>query len=319
MNRALVFFLLVTISVCAVPVRSESPPLRWKKSESSLALLRGRHVLWQFNYGANLSVPYFHPVSTDAGRVLTWDRPPDHAWHHGLWFCWKYINGVNYWEHDRQTGKPAGHTAWSDTHVKVHDDHSASVSMTLDYHPADEDEVVLSERRRIEITAPNSRGEYNIDWTAEFTAAQREVKLDRTPPKAQSWGGYAGLSVRFAKELSDRQATSNTGPVEFGSGQRHRSRATSMDYSGVIDGNPVGMALLDHPNNPRHPTPWYVIRAPVMGYINAALLNDQPMTLQPGELLVLRYRLIVHSGRWDAARLQTAQADYWQSVLPDEK
>jgi hypothetical protein len=73
MNRALVFFLLVTVSVCADPVRSESPPLRWKKSESSVALLRGRHVLWKFNYGANLSVPYFHPVSTDAGRVLTWE------------------------------------------------------------------------------------------------------------------------------------------------------------------------------------------------------------------------------------------------------
>lgn len=319
MNRALVVYLLVTISISAVAVGADPPPLRWNQTESSVALVRGQQVLWQFNYGTDLDVPYFHPVSTGDDKVLTWDRPPDHLWHHGLWFCWKYINGVNYWEHDRQTGKPAGRTAWSDVDVKLRDEYSARIVMTLNYHPADDDQVVLSERRRIEISAPNSQGEYNIDWTAEFTAAQRMVELDRTPPKAQSWGGYAGLSVRFAKELGDRQATSNLGPVEFGPGNRHRSRATSMDYSGMIDGDPVGLAFLDHPDNPRHPTPWYVIRAPAMGYINAALLNDQPLKLQPGESMVLRYRLIVHPGRWNAARLERAQADYWQSIPSKQK
>jgi hypothetical protein len=320
MTRALaLYFLLLTLSACAEPVAADPPPLRWDESESSVALVRGQNVLWKFNYDSELNVPYFHPVSTDSGRVLTWDRPPDHAWHHGLWFCWKYINGVNYWEHDRQTGKPAGRTRITDVRVETRNDHSARISLTLDYHPAGEDQVVLSERRRIDITAPNSQGEYHLDWTADFTAGQREVVLDRTPPKAQSWGGYAGLSVRFAKELSDRQVTSDTGPVEFGPGDRHRSKATSMDYSGIVDGDPVGLAFLDHPDNPRHPTPWYVIRSSVMGYINAALLNDEPMTLEPGQRLMLRYRLIVHPHRWDAERLQDAQASFSRSDFPNER
>ena len=308
--------LLLMLSVCAKPIAAETPQLRWKETESSLALIRGQNVLWQFNYDLNLDVPYFHPVSADGERVLTWDRPPDHAWHHGLWFCWKYINGVNYWEHDRQTGRPAGRTRTTDVRIEAGDQHSARILLTLAYHPAGDDEVVLSERRRIDITAPNAEGEYHIDWTADFTAGQRQVELDRTPPKAQSWGGYAGLSVRFAKELSDRRATSDAGRIEFGPGDRHRSQATFMDYSGVIDNAPVGLALLDHPHNPRHPTPWYVIRGPVMGYMNAALLNDEPMTLAPGGKMTLRYRVIVHPNRWDAARLQTEQANFWQSVSP---
>lgn len=316
MLRALAFgsvILTLTLSV-----KAEPPSLHWRQSASLVALLQGEAVLWQFNYGPDLNVPYFHPVSI-SDRVLTWDQPADHVWHHGVWFSWKYINDVNYWEHDRKTGKPFGCTEWSDVQIKTRDDHSANITMTLAYHPAGDDRVALTERRKIEITAPDPQGEFYFDWTAEFIAGDEAVELDRTPPKERSWGGYAGLSVRFAKELTERQATCPSGQVEFGPGDRHRSRSTAMDYSGIIDQQTVGMAMLDHPDNPRHPTPWYVIRSPVMGFFNAALLHDEPFQLQPGEPLTLRYRLIVHPQRFDAARLQAAQAKFWQSVSANPK
>ena len=88
-------------------------------------------MLWRFNHGPQQDVPFFHPVSTPTGRVLTWDAPPDHVWHHGLWFCWKYINEVNYWEPNQQTGKPDGRTTWSDVRVETRDDYSASISLDL--------------------------------------------------------------------------------------------------------------------------------------------------------------------------------------------
>ncbi|MCS7466791.1 PmoA family protein [Stieleria sp. ICT_E10.1] len=320
MTRAIASHLLLltlamplTLLRCTNTFGAEPAPLRWERSASSVALVRGPQVIWRFNHGSELDVPYFHPLSTKGGRVLTWDRPADHAWHHGLWFCWKYINGVNYWEHDGQTGRPAGRTETTDVRVETRGDHSARLSLALAYHPDGDDEVVLRERRRIVISAPNAHDEYSLDWISEFTAGNHRVELDRTPPKEQSWGGYAGLSVRFAKELSDRQATSERGPVEFGPGDRHRSRARSIDYSGSIDGDPVGLAFLDHPENPRHPTPWYIIRSPVTGYMNAALLNDEPMTLEPGTGMTLRYRVIVHPLRWDAARLKTEQTSFLQS------
>jgi hypothetical protein len=53
-----------------------------------------------------------------------------------------------------------------------------------------------------------------------------------------------------------------------------------------------------------------------MGYINAALLNDEPLSIESGGRMTLRYRLIVHANRWDAERLQAAQASFSRSVVP---
>ena len=30
-----------------------------------------------------------------------------------------------------------------------------------------------------------------------------------------------------------------------------------VDYSGVLDGEKVGVVMMDHPGNPRHPTYWH--------------------------------------------------------------
>ena len=318
--------LMVAVLGWSTILHGESPAedgsWSWQTTEHSVALMRDEHVVWKFHYAGDQDVPYFHPLATSSGQILSWNSPPDHAWHHGFWFSWKYLNKINYWELNRETGKPDGRTRWSNVLVKTHDDYSAEISMTLDYrpdvsdHPAASDQPVLEEQRLIEVSSPQGDGSYRIDWSSTFAAPSGDVLLDRTPPREQSWGGYAGLSIRFAKEFTERQATSSTGPVTFGAGDRHRSRAPAIDYSGLIDGQSVGVAFLDHPSNPRHPTPWYLIRSPIVGYINAALLNDEPMTLESGKTLALRYRLIVHLGRWDAERIQAAIADFRPAITP---
>jgi hypothetical protein len=299
--------------------RGESPQENgswsWHSTEHSVALTRGEHVVWKFHYAEDQDVPHFHPLATSTGQVLSWNSPPDHAWHHGLWFSWKYLNQVNYWELNRETGKPDGRTRWKNVRVRTDDDYSAEISMTLDYRPAAGGDPVLEEQRRIKVSSPQSDGTYRIDWSSTFVAPSGDVLLDRTPPKEQSWGGYAGLSIRFAKDFTERIATTSTGPVTFGDGDRYRGRAGAIDYSGLIDGQSVGVAFLDHPSNPRHPTPWYLIRSPVTGYINAALLNDDPLTLESGETLTLRYRLVVHLGSWDPERLRAAITDFQSATF----
>ena len=310
---------MVALLGASTIVRGQSPPQKdswsWQVADTSVALMRDQQIIWQFHYAEDQDVPYFHPLATTAGQVLSWNSPPDHRWHHGFWFCWKYLNQVNYWELNRETGKPDGRTRWSDVRVETHEDSSADIFMTIDYRPATGGDSVLREQRHLTLSSPGSDGSYRIDWSSTFVAPSGDVILDRTPPKDQSWGGYAGLSIRFAKDFTERQATSPTGAVAFGEGDRHRSRTPAIDYSGLIGGQSVGVAFLDHPSNPRHPTPWYLIRSPVMGYINAALLNDEPLTLAAGKSLALRYRLIVHLGRWDAERLQTAADDFQSAEL----
>jgi hypothetical protein len=188
--------------------------------------------------------------------------------------------------------------------------------MTLGYRPATGDANVLTEQRLIDVSAPDAEGMYTIDWTSAFTASDERVKLDRVPPQEQSWGGYAGLSVRFAKHFVERQAVTTDGPARFGTGDRYRGRSEALDYNGLIDGRAVGLAFLDHPDNPRHPTAWYAIRSPQVSYVNAALLADAPLQLQAAQQLTLRYRLIVHPDRWGAQELQAAFTRYKRAQVP---
>jgi len=282
---------------------------RWEKTDNaSLALVGPSGILWRFNFSPALDTPYVHPLNSPDGKTLTWDKPPDHPWHHGLWFSWKFINKVNYWEMDSKTGRPAGRTSWKVIKVEAADDGSARIELVLTYMPNGEGLPILTEKRTIEVSAPDAEGVYAVDWSGVFEA-ETTVLLDRTPlpgePDGQSWGGYAGLSLRLAGGLDERQVMTGEGPVIGMPDDRYRGRHAAVDYSGLLDGQAAGIAMLDHPQNPRAPTPWYIIRSAEMNFFSPAILCYEPLTLRPGERLALRYRLLVHRGRWDAARLQS--------------
>ena len=289
-------------------------PWRWEKAEgSSLSLVGPAGPLWQFRYDPALDHAYFHPLRTTDGRLLTWDRPPDHIWHHGLWFSWKYINKVNYWEVDTKTGRPAGRTSWSNVRVSFGKSLEARITMDLDYRPVGAVAPVLTEKRTIEVSRPDAEGVYAIDWTSAFVAVA-DALLDRTPLPGQPGGGvsggYAGLSLRLGEGLSDREVMTSDGPVTVWTDDRYRGRHIGLDYSGLVDGGPAGIAVVDHPANLRSPTPWYVISSPGFSWFTPALLCYEPLALRAGETLVLRYRVLVHAGRWDAERLRQEAARF---------
>ncbi|WP_413431132.1 PmoA family protein [Crateriforma spongiae] len=281
---------------------------QWQRTETTLSLNADDETVWKFCWGSDASKPYFHPIAV-GGRTLTWNQPADHIWHHGLWFSWKYINGVNYWELDRESGLPAGRTAWESPDVETHNDGSATIRMQLRYQQGDALVTVLTEDRKIHVSAPSADGSFTIDWQSTFRATI-DVTLDRTPPQ-KNYGGYAGLSVRFAKDLTNRNAIGVAGPLKFDDGNRHRGHGKAVDYQGTIDGTAVGLAVLDHPDNPRHPTPWYIVRSGQMGYINASLLHDSPLKMKKGEHLTFRYRLIAHLENWTDGQLRAA-CDQWR-------
>ncbi len=273
----------------------------------SVTLKRGETVVWQFNYGREQPKPHFHPVALPDGRVVTWDRPPDHVWHHGLWFSWKYINGLNYWEPDPKIGKPQGSTEWTNVEITTRPDQSARIEMDLTYRPPD-GPPAMTEKRIVDVSAPDEQGRYHFDWVCTSTAGEKDVELSRTPlegePGGKAWGGYAGLSIRLAKALTDRAATTTDGPIEFEQQSRYRGKALAMDYHGLVDGEALGVAVCDHPENLNHPTPWYVIRAQPMSYFSPAVICYGPHTLKAGQTFTLSYRVIVHADRWDAERIK---------------
>jgi len=199
--------------------------------------------------------PYIHPLATLDGTELTANAPADHVWHHGLWFAWKYINGVNYWELDKKTGLAAGRTHIQSARFRPGDDFSARVELAIEYAPPGRPPV-LRERRVLEFTAPQTDGSYAVDWDATFTVGDADITLDRTPPKAKS-GGYAGLSLRFPKGTRGWSFLTSEGARNSDEGNGQPARW--VDFSGPTRNATVaGVTVFDHPANPRHPAVWYL-------------------------------------------------------------
>ncbi len=302
------------LAAATISSQQLTAPTTWKTTPGSVALERGGRTVWQFNYDTKaVGKPHFHPLRLPGGPTLTWQRPADHPWHYGHWFSWKYLNRVNYWEENRKTGLSPGATRVSQVEVETRPDHSARMTMNLTYAPPDH-KAVLTEKRILEVSPPATDGTYHIDWTMTFTAGPDDVVLDRTPllnePGGKVYGGYAGLSIRLARGVTERRAVVSTGkPVTF-KRSRHRCRASALDMSGILDGHTAGLAVLDHPDNLNAPSPWYVNRSKVMTFFTPAVLCYSPHTLAAGSNFTLRYRVVVHAGRYDAARLRTLQAAY---------
>ena len=294
-------------SVTSVVPGGLAAALSWDESApGSIALRADDQDLWRLHLDPARPHSYFHPLALPGSPSLTVDAPADHVHHHGLWFSWKYVNGVNYWEHAPGSDRPAGQTLWRQVRTKLRPDHSARIEMDLHYvDPAGE--RVLAEAREVDVSAPASDGSYALDWTSRFTALAESVRLDRTPlpgePEGQLWGGYAGLSLRLT-QLEERAAASAEGPVVFNAQERHRGRSMAFDYNGELAGQAVGVAILDHEHNLNSPTPWYAIRSGHMSFFTPAVICYTPHELRRGDGFTLRYRVLVHHGRWDAARLQ---------------
>ena len=286
-------------------------PYRWKEGGSA-TLMGDAGVIWQLNCELGVPKPCFHPLTVN-GIGLTALSPPDHPWHRALWFAWKDVNGLNYWEEDRSTGLSQGRTEVTDVKATTNEDRSARIEMTLGYHPP-EQPAVLTEERLLTVTAPGPDGGYSIDWTATFRAGAEDVALKG----GTSGGGYAGLSVRVSPETKDWEILDSEGrkdvPVEFMAKNTHGQRARWMDFS-VVDkatGRPAGIALMDHPGNLRHPAEWHNVLSDKIpfGYFSPAPLWSEPYTIAAGEELTLRYRIVVHAGRGDPERLDATWREF---------
>jgi hypothetical protein len=319
-NQRIMLAFLVGWSFSLLTAVAADLKLAWETNLHSLALASGGQVVWRFNYATtNATKPFFHPLALPGHAPLTWQNPADHVWHYGLWFSWKYLNGVNYWEENKQTRQSDGLTAWRVIKVEPRTDFSARIELELEYRPRQATNVALSERRVINVSSPGPDGAYALDWRLDFQAGNAPVKLDRTPlpgePGGQVYGGYAGLSLRFARDFTNTQIRATSDPGEP-KDNRYRFSARGADYSGQIGAEQFGIAMLDHPANPRHPSRWYAIVNPKepFAFFNAAWLQLGPQEIGPGEKFSLQYRVIVHPGRWEASRLQSEHDRFRQAT-----
>jgi len=265
--------------------------------EKSITMKLDSQIVWTYHQQGEKGKPYFHPLNMPGtGTSITNHRPEDHAWHLGLWFSWKMINGLNFWEpHDNALTKVISETI-NDT-----DKNAIVINTILAY--VGEDKELLSENRTVTVRTA-ADGSYTIDWDATFTPIADKITLSATPSKKNRdgiWasGGYGGLSLRIADKM---QVTCSDGLGHkdvLCCGEKSEKLTVTVKHPERSESAVVTFTA--HPENQRYPATWFVRHNPEQykgrGYyfLGPALMFYEPYTFSKENPLRLRYTISVGS------------------------
>jgi hypothetical protein len=263
------------------------------------------------NEGRPFVRPYFYPVRAADGTEVTDDQvltKGDHPHHRSLWVAHGDVNGADHWSFVQIPPPRQRHVAFSrlegDTFVEE-----------LQWESKGRGSPVLTEKRTVRFFAFDD-GTRGMDLSVALTAPPGGKRVTLADTKE------AGIcAVRLKKAIADTAVLSNaTGKT--GEDQCWGKAATWCDVSGKIDGKPYGVAVLDHPSNPRHPSTWHVRK---YGLLAANIFGlhdfDKKMAkdagnfpIEPGKTVTFRYRVVIHAGDAKAANLDAKFKDFAAQV-----
>jgi len=298
--------------------------LRWAETGPGTGLVSTGEgaPLARYSWSADKNHPYFSDVRPLQHQgVVTNTAPWDHRWHHGLWWSWKFINGVLYCEDHEEYG--GGEDGLGRSAVVEHSVDDADGELTiredLTWSPVATGRPVLEERRSVRIhTSLDCVDGWALDWDSEWTATE-PVTLSVTSYPEHWWGGYAGLNYRASRSMAAAETILASGgrtgreavhshPAEWG------ALLGNVDGTGIDEPNAPafgGVALLVHPDNPMTPTPLYVFSAAdEFGFLASAPLMHAPRELRAGETLRLRHRAVVLGAAVDHSALDRLSREY---------
>ena len=289
---------------------------------NSLLVRDGGGGLLRYRYGGVPFKPYVQELFTPAGINVLLDAPRDHQHHHALMFACA-VNHVDFW--GEAPTPPGGHfepLPGRQRHLGYDDlvvtgppaERRVRFGESLRWVVPPNDDPVLVEDRTI--TAERTAG-------PAATVLTWESRLS-VPPGTESvtlsGSHYHGLGLRFIRSMDAtgefRNPDNDPGVVFRGEERLVRSRWCA--YTAQADGRTVTVAMFDHPDNPRHPATWFVMAKP-FAYLSATMrLHEEPLTLQAGRPLTLRYGVAL----WDS-RPETAQIEdlcrQWITTGQDRK
>ena len=264
---------------------------------------RDGHEIVRYHRGPELPRTFLFPVIGPAGRSLTrMGHPQDpvgHSHHNSVWISHSDVNGVNFWSHSG-TGRIVHERLEKYTDA----DEAASLLATNAWKNVDGD-VVLRARRRVTV-APLDRDEWQMTIDLELWTDKSPATFAKT--------SFGLLGVRMAKTIGVHDGGGRITNSEGAVNEKavFWQPARWCDYSGPIaPGASEGIAMLDHPVNPNHPTKFHVRDD---GWMGACLSFDGPLTLEAGKPLLLRYALYVHR---DVAPTENIEAR-WKAFAATE-
>ena len=275
----------------------------------------------------DVSRPYLYPILGPNSEHYTrrWPQETvpgeehDHPHHHALWWAHGSANGVDFWSEEKNAGRTV-HQSFS----RMESGPRAGTLTSRNRWIAKDGKVIADDERTMRFQkGPN--GSRFIDFSVTVTATHGDLVLGDTKEGT--------MAIRLAETLRvalpDKKA--GLGHIVNSEGVRDAAawgqRAAWCDYFGPIDGKVLGVALFDHPKNPRYPT-WWHVRDYGLFAANPFGLHDftkaekgaGDFRIPAGEQATFSYRFYFHFGDTQAAGVAAAAHDFQKTPhLPSTK
>jgi Family of unknown function (DUF6807) len=323
MNRTLCLFAALSLTVPAVA--AEPLAIRVTKSKDAIEFFAGDALVTRYHVGADVAKPYFWPVNAPGGVTVTRGWPmetglpnetKDHVHQKSAWFCHgdvipeglelkvrsgdKNVKGVDFWSE----GKGHGTIACVSVGEPRATTGASSVGTRNEWRAPDGTKI-LDENRLVTVRLLGDARLIVLD--IDLHASVCPITFGDT--KEGSMGVRVSDQMRLEPKKgdtlkSDGVVTSADGTAAKAPAKENLpmwgKRADWHDYSGTVDGKPVGIALFDHPkNSPRaawHTRAYGLLSANPFGRKSFPDAPGELTKLAKGEHLKLRYGILLHAG-----------------------
>ncbi len=264
----------------------------------------------------NTPRPYCYPVMGPGNLAMTRDWPMkdtpseahDHPHHRSLWYAHGAVNGQDFWSE----GKAAGKTVHDDF-LQLKSGKNEGVLKSRNKWVAVDGKVICTDERTLRFYNPGSAGERMLDFDITLFASNGDLTLGDT--KEGTMAVRLAETMRLKGKVGEGHIVNSVGVRD---GQTWGKRADWCDYYGPVEGKTVGIAIFDHPQNPRHPTWWHVrdyglFAANPFGQHDFESLSDKNagnLTVPAGKSVTFRYRFYLHQGDELQAKVAEKYREY---------
>jgi hypothetical protein len=273
------------------------------------ARVGGTPVL-QYRYANVPFKPYIKELCTPSGIDVLLDAPPDHLHHHALMFACA-VNDVDFW--GEAVGQAGGHfepQPGKQRHQRFDGVSVGHFTETIRWISKPSNELLLIEHRTVAATRVEKAT--LLLWESILTVPEGRKSA------VLSGSHYHGLGLRFIRSMDGTGEFRNPDnePGVIFRGEERLTRSRWCAYTAQADGKTVTVAMFDHPQNPRHPATWFTMAKP-FAYMSATLkLHEEPLKLDKGKRLILRYGVALWDGRPEMEQIETVYKEWVKMEWP---
>ncbi len=255
-------------------------------------VLQGDHLIASYHCSADLVRPHLFPLTTPSGRCITHDphgTTDPYPCQRSCWAGWGDVGGVDHWSETGAHGFQR-HRRFA---LNVSGPVFGRITSIIEWLDHQERRQFVEVRSYTFYVAHG--GSPIVDVVMRFTMNERDIVFGDS-----AHGGMC--AVRVAPSIS----VDGGGAIRNAQGMTNEAGCWGnpsnwCDYRGTIDGRPIGVTLMDCPQNVRHPTHWNVkdyglMAASPFGLSEFLHQEDVPggRTWAHGDAMRLRYRLVLH-------------------------